>query len=288
MKTKPSFLVPDKQSPQIARERTTHIGIGAHPDDLEIMALHGILNCYGSRDQWFGGITCSTGAGSIRQGEMSGINIDELTLMRRKEQDEAARIGRYSFIAQLGLESAEIHQVHPNPLIPLLLPILQQCRPEIVYTHNPADKHPTHIAVLKAVLQTLRMLPKDHRPKRLLGCEVWRNLDWVSDDQKIVLDIVDPEQLATRLISVYQSQIAAGKHYDKAIEGRRRANVTFFQSLSQDAAEQAIYAIDMTSLLESNHMSLADFISPYLDHFKNEVLSSLEKTAHLPTQTTGE
>ena len=37
--------------------RTTHLGIGAHQDDLEFMAYEGVSACYDSEDLWFGGVT---------------------------------------------------------------------------------------------------------------------------------------------------------------------------------------------------------------------------------------
>lgn len=271
----PLLFIPDDQPDDEAFNRTTHLGIGAHPDDLEIMALHGILTCHDVTDKWFGGITCSNGGGSIREGDIRAMNREDLIGKRQQEQNKAASIGQYSFMAQLGLSSADIRQERAEKLLTLLKPLLERCRPEVVYTHNPADKHPTHIAVLKAVIHAYRRLPSEFRPKQLLGCEVWRNLDWVSDQQKVVLGIDDPTHLAPRLMGVYHSQIAAGKQYDKAIEGRRRANATFHQALSRDLAEQAIYAIDMTPLLENRDLSLDQFIRPFLDRFRDEVLAGL-------------
>ena len=48
-------FVPDGAPLSTALARTTHLGIGAHPDDLEIMACHGILECYRNNDRWFTG-----------------------------------------------------------------------------------------------------------------------------------------------------------------------------------------------------------------------------------------
>ena len=49
-----SVFVPDGLAPDAALARTTHLGIGAHQDDLEFMALHGILACFQRSDRWFG------------------------------------------------------------------------------------------------------------------------------------------------------------------------------------------------------------------------------------------
>jgi hypothetical protein len=66
--TNHELTVPDAQEIDSALPRTTHLGIGAHQDDLEFMALHGILECYEQSDKWFGGIICTDGAGSARTG----------------------------------------------------------------------------------------------------------------------------------------------------------------------------------------------------------------------------
>ncbi|OVE77043.1 PIG-L family deacetylase, partial [bacterium E08(2017)] len=52
-----------------AVSRTTHLAIGAHQDDIEIMAYHGIASCYRQVDKWFSGVTVTDGSGSPRSGE---------------------------------------------------------------------------------------------------------------------------------------------------------------------------------------------------------------------------
>jgi hypothetical protein len=57
-------LIPDGATEEAALKRTTHLGIGAHQDDLEIMAMRGILECYDADQDWFTGVTVTDGAGS--------------------------------------------------------------------------------------------------------------------------------------------------------------------------------------------------------------------------------
>ena len=64
--TTAEILVPDGVPVAEALKRITHLGIGAHQDDLEFMAFHGVLTCYHSDTQWFGGVTCTNGGGSAR------------------------------------------------------------------------------------------------------------------------------------------------------------------------------------------------------------------------------
>ena len=128
--------------------RTTHLGIGAHQDDLEFMALHGILECLHSGNPGFGGVTCTNGAGSARTGKYAGYTDEMMVEVRRREQDEAARLGSYSFMAQLGYGSGEIKSAEGRRLATRdIQEVLRRSKPKVVYTHNPADKHDTQRGV---------------------------------------------------------------------------------------------------------------------------------------------
>ena len=63
--------VPDGTELTAALARTTHLCIGAHQDDQEFMAYHGIEACYGRDDLWFTGVVVTDGAGSARGGPYS-------------------------------------------------------------------------------------------------------------------------------------------------------------------------------------------------------------------------
>jgi len=271
------LYIPDGAPETEALSRTTHLGIGAHQDDLEFMAFHGILAGYGREDQWFSGVTCTNGAGSARAGVFASHTDADMQEVRREEQRTAARLGKYAAMFQLDYPSAAV-KVRPAPKPEAdLLSILQATRPRIVYTHNPADKHETHIGVLNATLRALRQLPPEERPEQLLGCEVWRDLDWLCDEDKILLDVSGHEDLAQRLNAVFASQIAGGKRYDLAIQGRRRANATFFQSHAVDACDSVCFAIDLTPLLHGDTLTLSEFITPFLDRFRQDVLQKLAR-----------
>lgn len=265
------WMSPDGESFELAMARTTHVGIGAHQDDLEFMALHGILACYQQSDAWFGGVTVTDGSGSSRCGAYADCSDKEMMRIRLQEQENAARIGQYSFISQLGYPSAEVKNSGAAELVEDLARILRATRPEVVYTHNPADKHETHIGVMVAVLKAIRALPLEVRPKRVLGCEVWRDLDWMPDSAKVVLDVGGHENLAAALNGVFDSQIAGGKRYDLAVMGRRRANATFFDSHSTDQLDQAWFAMDLTPLAQQDDLDVREYVLELLHAFSEDV-----------------
>jgi len=270
------LFIPDACRKSEALSRTTHLGIGAHQDDLEFMALHGILQCFQKADQWFGGITCTDGAGSSRAGPYAQYTDEAMKAIRVKEQQTAASIGQFGFIAQLGHPSRNAKEsVHRADLIDDIKSVLIATKPDVIYTHNPFDKHATHIGVLLATLAAIHELPLDDRPKQIFGCEVWRALDWLPDSEKTIHDVSAHPNLAGSLNGIFDSQIAGGKRYDLAVEGRRRANATFFDSHRVDTVDRVDYAIDLSSLV-SGQQSLRGFMEEKLNLLHDEIFEQLE------------
>ena len=270
------IFVPDNQPMAQALARTTHLGIGAHQDDLEFMALHGILECFGAPDRWFGAITCTDGAGSARTGIYADYDGEQMKQVRQVEQNTAAMVGRYGFMAQLGYASEAIKQRDAQAPIEDLTAILRATRPQVVYTHNPADKHLSHLGVFAATLKAIRNLPPPERPQKLIGCEIWRSLDWLDDTDKVLMDVSAHPNLAAALNGVYDSQIAGGKRYDLAVMGRRRANATFFQSHAVDKAQALSFGMDLTELIRNDSLAPMELVRARIRAFSASVDAALQ------------
>jgi LmbE family N-acetylglucosaminyl deacetylase len=268
-------FIPDGKPEAEALSRITHLGIGAHQDDLEFMAFHGILACFARDDRWFGGVTCTNGAGSSRSGPYASFTDARMMEVRRQEQNTAAVIGGYAAMIQLDYPSRAVKNPDDPSLKDDLMEILAAARPDVVYTHNPADKHDTHIGVTLAALRAMRALPHDQRPQQVIGCEVWRNLDWLPDDAKVLMDVSGRDNLAAALNGVFDSQIAGGKRYDLATLGRRAANATFFDSHATDAATQLVFGIDLTPLVADESLDIADYVCGFIDQFTTDVRKKL-------------
>ena len=271
------YFVPDGTDVSSALARTTHLCIAAHQDDAEIMAFHGIAECYQNPDQWFTALIASNGSGSPRSGPYASCTDAEMVEVRKQEQRKAAEIGRYGLLIQLGHPSALIQSPKQPQVVNDLAAIVQGCRPHTVYLHNPADKHDTHIALLLRCIEALRLLPADRIPQQILGCEVWRDLDWLPDEMKSALRTDADDKLALMLIDVFQSQIAGGKRYDTGAIGRRLANATFSEPRQTDAALSLTWAMDLTPLVRNTSLTMTDFAAAKLDAFKSDVLSRISK-----------
>jgi LmbE family N-acetylglucosaminyl deacetylase len=275
-------FVPDGKPVEDALGRITHLGIGAHQDDLEFMAFHGILQCYDTDKSWFGGVTCTNGSGSPRSGSYEKFTDTQMMAVRRGEQNSAAITGRYGIMIQLDYPSSTIKNPADAALRNDLKEILAAASPEVVYTHNPADKHDTHVGVVVATLQALRDLPPERRPKKVIGCEVWRSLDWMADTEKVVMDVSGRDHLAAALNGTFDSQIAGGKRYDLATLGRRFANATFFESHGTDQATQLIFGMDLTPLVADETVGLVEFVSGSIERFRDDVRTRLGKRLGKP------
>ena len=272
------LVTPDGKTGPDALSRTTHLGIGAHQDDLEFMAFLGILACYDRTDRWFGGVTITDGRGSSRAGPFKEWTDDQIAAERIREQDAAAVIGQYSFIAQLGFGSAAVRDAQQTAVRDDLRRILEASRPEAVYLHNLADKHDTHVGCALRCIEAIRQMPKADRPKRVYGCEVWRDLDWLVDSEKTPMPISARPELARTLNEVFATQIAGGKRYDLAVLGRRTANATFSNAHSTDQESAMQWAMDLTPLVHDDNLDPIAYTVGFIDRFKADVTARLRKS----------
>ncbi len=271
------FYVPDGKSIEEALTRTTHMGIGAHPDDLEIMAFHGILECYIKKEKRFLGVIITDGAGSPRDNLYSSYTDEEMRRVRRAEQKKAAVLGEYSGIVLLDYPSSVVKDAKDLATKEDLKKIIVAAKPSYIYTHNLADKHDTHVAVAVRAIQALRELPEEVHPQKIYGCEVWRDLDWIVDSDKVVFDVGAHENLAAALTGVFDSQISGGKRYDLATIGRRRANATYYESHSTDITTAMIYAMELTPLIKNPQLDMVEYVADYINRFNQEVSTRLGK-----------
>ncbi len=272
------IYVPDGKPLPEAVARTTHLGVCAHADDLEFMAYHGILECFGHKNgAWFTGVTATDGGGSARGGRYKDHTDGQMRETRKAEQKKAAMIGGYAAQFLLDHPSQAVKDPAPGGVAADLDSILAACRPRVVYTHNFQDKHDSHVAVALRVIAALRRLPKARRPPKVIGCEAWRSLDWLCDPDKVVMPLDGQEELADALLGVFDSQVGGGKRYDLATRGRRLANATYFESHGVDQHKALAWGMDMTPLLEDDGLDPFDYTQAYIGRFAAEVQDRIRR-----------
>jgi LmbE family N-acetylglucosaminyl deacetylase len=272
--------VPDGSDPLAALARTTHLCVGAHQDDTEIMAYHGIAACFGKRDKWFSNVTVTNGAGSPRSGLYGNYTDEQMQEVRRAEQRKAAVVGEFSAQIQLDYSSSAVKDSALAAVREDLLAIFQATAPQVVYLHNLADKHDTHIGVALRGIEALRQLDATLRPASVYGCEVWRDLDWMNDAAKQALPVSTYPNLAAALVGIFDSQISGGKRYDLAIAGRRMANATFFASHATDEETALTFAMDLTPLIKDPSRPITEFVTSFIDDFRADVENRIRRFSY--------
>ncbi len=273
-------FVPNGDGAAAAMARVTHLCVAAHQDDIEIMAHAGLCDCLEApRHRAFGGVVVTDGAGAPRAGPYAQHTDEQMRTVRREEQRRAATLGGYAVQLQLAHPSADVKARGHAGVRADLAQIFGAGTPEVVYLHNPADKHDTHVATLLRCLEALRALPPARRPRQVLGCEVWRDLDWLPDDAKVALDSGRRPELAAVLLRIFDSQLAGGKRYDLATLGRRAANATFATARATDRLAGITWAMDLTPLVADPSLDVAAFTGAALDRLRTDVGEKLARLA---------
>ena len=252
-------------------EKITHMAIAAHQDDIEFMAYSGIAECFGQKDKGFSACVVTDGGGSPRAGKYADYTDAQMIETRCKEQKRAAEIGKYKSLSMLMYPSKAVKDKNNPAVVSDILKLLTEQKPKIVYTHNFADKHDTHVAVAARVISAIRQMPLKDRPEKLYGCEVWRGLDWMCGGGKISLDCSRSPELALEIMEVFDSQIAGGKNYARAVIGRRTSNATFAESHGVDECTQVSYAMDMTPLILNEKLNPLAFTVEKIKEFETDV-----------------
>ena len=197
--------------------------------------------------------------------------------VRLIEQRKAAYVGEYSFMAQLGYPSEEVKEQRNGPVVEDIKFILEHTQPQIVYLHNPCDRHDTHVATFLRCLEAIRALPADMRPKKVYGCEVWRKLDWLLKEDKIMLWVDKHPHMLRPLLGVFDSQISGGKRYDLAEEGLRHANATYFDSHTTDKTSLLSFALDLTPLVEDDQLDVQEYTLGYVRRLEKDVAERMKR-----------
>jgi LmbE family N-acetylglucosaminyl deacetylase len=271
------IFIPDGLEVAAALARTTHMAIAAHQDDIEIMAAAPILTCFQQPDLWFSGVVVTDGRGSPRAGLYANYSDEDMRHVRFKEQKKAAIVGEYAAQVLLDFPSKAVKDAANLRTVEDIAALLRAAHPREVYTHNLADKHETHVAVALRVIAAIRGLPEAERPQKLFGCEVWRDLDWMMDGDKVTLDVTNNENLQAALVGVFDSQISGGKRYDLAALGRRRANATYFESHGVDQTLGMAYAMDLTPLMFNVQQDPAAYVQDFIQRFQDDVTTRLKR-----------
>lgn len=271
-------FLPEGGTEEEAWQRTTHLGLVAHPDDLEFLGWHPIQQCLSQPDLHLTGLVATDGRSSPRTGVYAGYSDEQMVEVRLREQRQAAVCGRYAAVVSLmHEETGEVMGGRDStPLISDFREIVSLTRPSVIFTHNLCDRHPHHIVVVLAAIKALRQLGPDYYPREFYGGEAWRGLDWMNPPDRLAFPVGEFPHLMASLMGVFDSQISGGKRYDLATAGRKRANATYAEPLETDQADSLEFAMDLMPLLRDPHLSPVDYAGGFIENFRQDVRRRIE------------
>lgn len=237
--------------------------VGAHPDDIEIMALPEIAGGLAGRCRLHAVVCCD---GAPADGDPAVVET------RRAEALAAAEVGGFR-ITMLARPSAAVRGAGGRELADELRALLAADEPEAVLTHAPTDRHPTHVAVCAAVVRALCGLSPERRPARVLGCEVWGGLDWLGTDA-VARDVSELRDLSDRLLAFHESQLGA-RRYDRGAWGRAVANAVFDDPQGDHDAAARVLAMDLTPAIREGGPGLGTLATEAIERHRARVEAAL-------------
>lgn len=251
---------------------TNLLAIGAHHDDIEVMAMDGILKAYGSKKYSFYACVLSDGVNCVKSGKYAELTDKEMIETRNQEQTRASQIGEYADLKMLKYSQEDIENDEKGKIVKEIRQMILDIKPDIVYTHNIFDKSPMHKMTCKRVIEAILGLEEEDRPRLVYGCEIFRSLDWLPDKYKVVFDLSENKELQSRLIGVYDTRAEQARNYNKAIVGRKIAHAIFGTQNTDIEEEKLIwYGINLTPVIAKN-IDLKDYCTRILSDYNKEML----------------
>ena len=182
--------------------------VTAHPDDAEILCA-GTLARYASQ-----GHTVTIAV--FTSGNMGDAQIppDKLAVMREQETREAANL----LGARLIWAGVDDEHVFPNQeQRRIMIDILREADPDVIFTHSPNDYHPDHRYVGQLVFDSyfqkgLPHIPGQQRPACRFGqAQVYYmdNLGGIGFLPTEYVDISAVFELKMRMLACHRSQVVA-------------------------------------------------------------------------------
>jgi LmbE family N-acetylglucosaminyl deacetylase len=223
-------------------------------------------------------VVATDGAGSPTPEGGPRASPQAIAARRRTEQKRAAELGRYGALVLFDHTSAEVKDVSETAIVGELAAVLRATSPEVVYTHNLADTHDTHVAVALAVITACRSLDGAERPPRVIGCEVWRDLDWLESGAKVAMPVDGHGELEVALIRAFESQLEAGKRLDTGAIGRRRANATFREIRRADDHDGVVWGMDLGPAARGE-IEPAELVKRHVRAFESDLEHRLRRFA---------
>ena len=188
------------------------LAVGCHPDDVEIACAGTLAKCVKRGDKV---IVCHASSGNL--GHVI-IPPDELTIMRRKEAENAGALAGIEVISG-GFDDLDIFDNNKKSR-DMMVDVIKYANPDFIITHNPDDYMPDHTAVSRLVFDAsfAATLPnyksKYSEPAKLVPIYYMDTLAGVNFVPTDFVDITDEIDLKIKMLNCHESQIVWMNEHD--------------------------------------------------------------------------
>jgi LmbE family N-acetylglucosaminyl deacetylase len=190
----------------------TVLGIGAHPDDLEV-------SCFGTLAKYVKTghkvYTCSLANGSLGHYE---IMPKELAAIRLKETSEAARVIGAEYIPGCAEDmNVDSHNKEQQDKV---IDIIRLVKPDLIISHSPDDYHSDHVETAKLVFYAAfaSSLPhyftKNPFHNEVVPIYYMENNAGINFQPQEYVDITREMELKIKALECHESQIKWLREHD--------------------------------------------------------------------------
>lgn len=195
----------------MAQEKLRVLGVGAHPDDLEILAGGTLAKYAAHGHEVFMAVATNGSAGH------SVIPPDELVEIRGRELDaSAATIGAQVY--QVGEQDEFLF--HDRETRMKFIEVIRWANPQVIITHNPDDYHPDHrvtadLVFAAAFVATIPNIRTELPPPDAMAAIFYMDsLAGVSFQPELFVDISDKYEKKLEMIKCHDSQVTWLRDHD--------------------------------------------------------------------------
>ena len=121
-------------------------------------------------------------------------------------------------------------------------------------------------------IAALRAVRDETRPEKVYGCEVWRDLDWLPDDEKAgagSFGAVEYRGGAGRGLRFAGQRRQAVRSGDRRAAGWRMPRTSRRTARIEESALN--FAMDLTPLVDDPELPIADYVLGFIDRFRVDV-----------------
>ena len=184
--------------------KLTVLWVGAHQDDLEILAGGTLAKHAKAGDKVYVCTVC--------MGDKGGVDLpsEEIARTRAREMEEAVRALGGTSLGSLGYPDSKAYL--NDELVTKVMNVVREAKPDIVYTHFYRDYNPDHVAASEATIWGVFNASNPgyvtdrpcHRVTRTIYADTIFGLDFEPD---FWVDISDTIEIKLRALASHKSQM---------------------------------------------------------------------------------